>query len=70
MVEAVSIADRITYPRGAWVALGGLIDVKRRAGREAEAQELTARRASLIEQAARSLADGTLRQELVAAATR
>jgi tetratricopeptide (TPR) repeat protein len=70
LAEAVAIADRIAYPRGAWVALRTLIEAKRRAGRSAEVETLVARRGALVDRAARSLADRTLRQELVVAASR
>ena len=68
LTEAVTIADRIAYPRGAWVALQTLIETKRRAGRAGEVEALTARHAALVEHAARSLADASLRQDLVATA--
>jgi len=70
LAEAVAIAERIAYPRGAWIALHTLIESKQRAGRAVEAAALAARRAALIERAARSLEDAALREELVVAAER
>jgi len=68
LIDAVTIADRIAYPRGAWTALRTLIESKRRAGRTMEVEALTARREALVAHAARSVEDATLRQELVVAA--
>jgi hypothetical protein len=65
--DGVRIADVIGYPRAAWQALGGLVDVARRAGRAADAAAHAERRRALLSGAMGSL-EPELRRHLAAAA--
>jgi len=62
--EAVRIAETIGYPRAAWAAHERMAEVKRRAGALSDAEHHAASGRALVEQAARSLADGELRAAL------
>ena len=62
--EAMRIADSIAYPRAVWQGLRLLSEVARRGGRDGERAEIDGRRHAMVEQAAGSLTDHELRQEL------
>jgi len=63
--EALAVATRIAYGRGAAVALGALADLARHAGRPADAARHDAARHTWAEGAAASLDDPDLRRTLL-----
>ena len=63
--EALTIAERIGYQRGVWVAYHRLAETSRRAGSLDTARAHAAQAQRIAERAAQSLADGTLRGQLL-----
>jgi transcriptional regulator with AAA-type ATPase domain/tetratricopeptide (TPR) repeat protein len=68
LTEALRIAERIAHPRGAWLALERLAALARQGGRPGDAAQHETRRRILLEGAASTLEDGTLRRGLTDAA--
>ena len=67
--RALQVAERIGTPRNAWRARGALGELHYRNGDEAAARMQEHARREVLEAAARSLADGAVRRQLLAAAT-
>jgi hypothetical protein len=67
--DAVRVAEAIEHPRVVWLALAGLAEVARRAGRATDGARYVTRHRELVFAAAASLPTTELRHALEASAT-